>query len=656
MAHRGWRRCARAAARWLMLAAITVIAAPPALASFTLSADACPDVEAAAAAGITCGTLAVPASWDRPQDGGPLGMYVVRVPSLAADPEPDPVVFLAGGPGFGAARLWQSALTHPLWRALRARRDLILIDERGTGRATPQVCPDQDEALRKLPSRGLDLDARQTETRRLLAACAAELAGQGRGFDTFRSRYVARDLAALRTALSLDTWNLLGLSYGARQVMAALREDPAGVRAAVLASPSMPNAPYFASGVSFDRSLAAVVALCAADAACAAEFPDLDRRLPALLAALDREPLIADGLDRAAHAEGRLVLTGELAAQAIGTMLYGRGLSAAIPAAVRALERRDADVVRTMAGALAGASAGNQMLVLALPCIEAVPFDDAAAVAADRSRAGLVGRAVAYGNVDVCDVLAPMQPDPVDATVEAHGIPLLAIVGAFDPITPPERVRAAVADLMHAQYVELPAESHQFLGSRDADCGRRLVAAFFEDPNTPLDTACVAATPPLRFVTGLHPSGKPAARIAAIARQPTWLAVCGAALLLLVSAPLLGAVGTWRSRRIADGAARGRTLPALTGVTAVALLAVVAAAAWPLVQRMPIALAFGLPAWVAPWFALAWLLAALGVVLSVVTVVSWRRAALPAAAAIHRLLVGLSALAVGLFAATLGLP
>jgi dienelactone hydrolase len=439
-------------------------------------------------------------------------------------------------------------------------------------------------------------------------------------------------------------------------VLAALREDPAGLRAAVLASPSMPNAPYFASGLAFDRSLAAVVAMCAADGACAAEFPDLDRRLPALLAALDGEPLIVDGLDPAVHAEGRLVLTGELAVQAIGTMLYGRSLSAAIPAAVRALERRDADVVRSMASALAGASAGSQMLLLGLPCIEAVPFDDAAAVATDRARAGIVGRAVANGNVDVCDVLAPVQPEPADATADAHDIPLLAVVGAFDPITPPERVRAAVAELTHAQVVELPAESHQFLGSRDADCGRRLVATFLDDPNAPLDTACVTAMPPLRFVTGLHPTGTPAARIAAIARQPAWLAAAAAALLLLASAPLVAAVGAWRGRRNADRAARGRALHTLSGLTAVALLAMVAAAAWPLVQSMPVAIAFGLPAWVAPWFALAWLLAALGAVLLVATVVGWRRAALSTGSAIHRLLVGLSALGTGLFAAMLGLP
>lgn len=621
-----------------------------------LSSTACPDPDAAAKAGITCGAMPVPASWDRPDEGDPITMYVVRVPSLADDPAPDPIVFLAGGPGFGSARMWQSALTHPLWRAMRAERDLILVDERGTGRATPAVCPAHDDALRTLSSRGLDLAARRAETRRLLAACAAGLAGQGLGFANFRSRYVARDLATLRAALGLDAWNLLGLSYGARQVAAALREDPTGVRAVVLASPSMPNAPFFASGVAFDRSLAAVTAMCAADAACKAEFPDLDRRLPDLLAALDREPLVADGLDPAVHADGRLVLSGELAAQAIGLMLYGRGLSAAIPAAVRALEHRDADVLRSMAGALAGASGGSQMLVLALPCIEATPFDDPAAIAADLLRAGAVGRAAANGNVDVCDVLAPAPPEPADATADTQGTPLLALVGAFDPITPPDRVRPAVAALPQAQFVELPAESHQFIGSRDADCGRNLVAAFFNDPLAPLDTACAAAMPPVRFITGLHPTGKPAARIAAITRQPTWLAALGAALLLLASAPLVAAVGAWRARRRTNEPMRGGGLLALTGVIAVILLAVGATAAWPLVQHMPIALAFGLPAWVAPWFALSWLLLGLGLVLAVSASAGWRRGAISATSAIHRLLVALSALGVGVLTATLGLP
>ena len=649
-------RC-RGRPRLGLAAAAAVLALwSPMAAALPLSSTACPEPEAAAEAGITCGTLEVPASWDRPQEGSPFTTYVVRVPSLAEDPAPDPVVFLAGGPGYGSARLWRSALTHPLWRALRARRDLILIDERGTGRATPQVCPAQNDALRKLPSQGLDLSARRAETRRLLADCAAELARDGLGFANFRSRFVARDLAALRSALGLDAWNLLGLSYGARQVTAALREDPGGVRAAVLASPSMPNAPFFSSGVAFDESLAAVMAMCAAEARCAAEFPDLDRRLPAMLAALDREPLVADGLDPAVHAEGRLALTGELAAQAIGLMLYGRELSAAMPAAVRAMERRDADVLRSMAGALAGARAGNQMLVLGLPCIEADPFDDPAAIADDRARAGVVGRAVMNGNTNACDVLGPPQPDPADATADPHGVPLLALVGAFDPITPPERMRPAVAALPQSRFVELAAESHQFLGSRDTDCGRRLALAFLDDPGAPLDTTCAAAIPSLNFVTGLHPTGKPAARIAAVARQPAALIALGAALLLLASAPLGAAVAAWRDRQAPVRATASNALLFATGAGALGFLGLLAAAVVPWVRDQPLALGFGVPAWISPWFAAAWVIAACGLAATTAGALAWRRGLHATGSIVYRTLVGLSALGVGVFAGTMGLP
>lgn len=648
----------RASFRLAMATVIFALSAAVAHA-LPLSSDACPDPTAAAEAGITCGALEIPAAWDLPQDGAPLTMYVVRVPSLADDPAPDPVVFLAGGPGFGASRAWRGALEHPWWRSIRERRDVILVDERGSGRSTPAVCPAQQDALRQLPRQGLADDARLAEQRRVFAACAAELRADGRGFDTYRSRHVGRDLAALRVALGVERWNLFGLSYGARQVLAAMEADPAGTRSVLLAGPAMPNAPAFASAAAFDASLAYVLAQCRADAACASESVDVETRLRAVLDAFAREPWAVDGLDPASHPGGRLVVTRELAAQAIGLMLYDRQLAGTIPLLVGALERRDADVARAIGGALAGATAGNPLIAGGVPCIEARPHDDPATVAADRARAGVVGLGAAQSDADhdaACGAIPATMPDPADATVIDQGVPILALVGAFDPITPPARVAAAIAGLPSARMLALPGESHRFFLNRDSTCVHRLVGAFFDAPDAPPEAACLDALPPVRFATGLQPTGKPAARIAAIARQPAWLVGCAAALLLLLSAPVVAAVGAWRRRRAPAVRGGGAALLALTGVTALALLALVAAAAWPLLHQLPIALAFGLPAWVAPWFALSWLIAALGLAQVATAIAGWRRRQLGSVSAVYRVLVGSAAVLLGAFGASLGMP
>jgi len=603
--------------------------------------------------------MPVPASWDRLDAGDPITMYVVRVPSLAADPAPDPVVFLIGGPGFGASRAWRGALEHPWWLAIRARRDVILVDERGSGRSTPPVCPEEEAALRQLPPAGLDDEARRAAMRRLFTDCAARLQAQGRGFDTYRSRHVGRDLAALRGALGLERWNLFGLSYGARQVLAAMEADPAGTRAVLLGSPAMPNAPTFATAAAFDDSLAYVLRQCASDAACAAESPDLTTRLREGFDALAAAPWIVDGLDPAIYSNGRLVVTRELAAQSIGLMLYDRQLSGAIPLLAGALERRDVHVARSIGGALAGASAANQLIGIGVPCVEARPHIDPAALAADRARPGLVGTGAASQDAEhdvVCAAVPSPPPDPADASVVDHGVPILALVGAFDPITPAARVRAAIAALPSARVVELPGESHRFFLARAEGCARELASAFLDDPAAPTDARCTAAMPPIRFATGLHPTGVPGARVGALAQQPGWLAAAGLVVLLLLSAPVVAAAAAWRQRRATERAIASNGLLATTGIASLVLLAVLAAALMPVLRESPFALGFGVPVQVASWLGLAWPIAACGIAAALAGVLASRRGLHSRASMVYRILVGLSALSLGAFLGTMGLP
>ncbi|MCU0491295.1 MAG: alpha/beta hydrolase, partial [Chloroflexaceae bacterium] len=173
---------------------------------------------------VRCGTLTV--TEDRKQNGGRLiQLAVVVVASIAADPAPDPILFLAGGPGGGAINDVEDWLYSPL----RDERDIILLDQRGTGYSQPNLaCPE-------LADEGYDteLDA--------LEACRDRLRQQWVNLQAYNSAATAADVAELREALGYEQINLFGVSYGSRVALTVLRDAPQGIRSVILDSAYPPE-------------------------------------------------------------------------------------------------------------------------------------------------------------------------------------------------------------------------------------------------------------------------------------------------------------------------------------------------------------------------------------------------------------------------------
>lgn len=606
---------------------------------------------------ITCGTLTVPERWDR-ADGPTLRLMVARVPSVRADPAPDPVVFLDGGPGFGSVRLARAALVHPAFQALRADRELLLVDPRGTGHSEPGFCREEAGELARIGSSARPRADREAAMIAALRRCGERLRADGRDPSAYGTDATVRDLDALRRALGIATWNLYGFSYGTRPALEALRRTPDAVRAVVIAGP----APFTAPGASGQpgaaaRALALLEARCAADAACRGEFPALGDDVRALLAELARRPLALDGLDTTRFVDGRLVLDERTAISGMVQLLYDRKMAGALPAAVRALRARDANVLRALAQATAGAAASNVALGRAVLCYEDVPFDPPERVAA--ARAAQPQLAALYDEPDgaaLCGALHDRRADDAITTPVESDVPTLVLVGEHDPVTPPANARLAVAGLTRATIVELPGESHRLVVSTENRCQHELIRAFLADPARPLDTGCTAAMPPIRFLTGLHAASGVGVLATALAQRPSLLALLALVVALLGSAVLAWPLAALLARRRGGvGASPPPRWPRLAaGTAAVAALAFVVGLAGVVREALggdPLLLAFGVPRDAAWLFVLPWLVAGLALPVAAAAVAAWRGRWWGPAGRAHYTLVAAACLAfVGLVA------
>ena len=229
-------------------------------------------------AAARCGWLEVPENRADPH-GRKLRLHVAVVPALRLEPAADPLFLLSGGPGQSAGDMYLS--TAPAFARIRRDRDIVLVDQRGTGRSNRLDCkfPDDTEFTQFDPAR----------LRELVRPCLATLPGDPRFYTT---SIAVRDLDEVRAALGYQSVNLYGVSYGTRVAQHYLRRYPQYVRAVILDG-VVPAQLALGPDVAIEaqRALDQAFARCAADPSCNRAFPDIDRRFRDLQARLQKQPL-----------------------------------------------------------------------------------------------------------------------------------------------------------------------------------------------------------------------------------------------------------------------------------------------------------------------------------------------------------------------------
>lgn len=624
----------------------------------------CP-FEGAEVEGVECGVLTVPERRDT-TGGRTLDLAVAVLRSHSPDPAPDPLVFLSGGPGGSSVEHVPGRARSPFWDRLRQERDLVFFDQRGTGYSEPAFCPEMDVAFTAVAFRGLSEEEAEAERVRAAAACREQMQAQGVDLTAYNSAASARDLADLRRALGYETWNLLGLSYGTRLALTALRDAPEGVRSVVLDSALPPDVAHWSNnGERFSRSLRLAFDQCAADPACRAAFPTLEDDFYDVISDLERDPVVLALPDTARFPDGRLVVDGRLWAQGVFQGLYDRSVVPVFPLVVREAKRRNRAVFRALAEGIARETGATRWgMNYAVTCYEEAPFNTPEQIQAERRRHPRLApwfESAELSRHAVCDVWHGARADSTEFRPVRSEVPVLVLAGEFDPITPPDYGRRAARTLPNATFVEVPAMGHAV--SPFTACTRGLIDAFLEAPERPLDASCAAALPPVSFVTDVHLNGG-VYRFASVLRAGAGpLVAVGLLGLVLLSAavgwPVAALVRRLQGRPAATPAARApvaaHALAAVAAALALVFLVGLAVTVMQTVAANPYVLAFGVPGGAAWLFALPWAVAALTLGVVAVAVLAWRRGWWTRAGRVHYGLAAAACAGFVAFAAAWGL-
>jgi len=481
---------ATAPSRGTASAQAAVKPAPPRtwkLGSLTLTACDLGQPNTGLSAAAWCGSLAVPENRAAPQ-GRKIALKLAVLRSSAQVADRDMLVFLAGGPG-QAATDYAGPIAMTL-ELLRAHRDILLLDQRGTGGSNALDCKTDDTDAAN-DDTGFDPGKLRAEA----AACLkqVETHADPRYYTTTDA---VQDLEEVRRALGAPEFDLVGVSYGTRLAQQYLGRYPDAVRSMVLDS-TVPNSVVLGEDFArnLDDALKSQFARCDADAACKQRFGNPYQTLVQLRDALRANPHPVSFRDPETYQTVQRVLSEDALVSVVRMFAYTPPTAALLPLSIDAAAHGDVGPLLGQARLLTVdmADLAGSGMSYSVMCSEDADLLTPRPQDADT----LLGTRMMDAYKAICSVW-PKGARPTDFHRPlTTAKPVLLLAGQYDPVTPPRYAEEVAKHLSNARVLLFKGQGHSVMA---AGCGPQLVQHFVEHPDPKaLDASCLDRLQPTPF-------------------------------------------------------------------------------------------------------------------------------------------------------------
>ena len=473
------------------------IAEPAATASPIVSATSTPVVTQAApiklddctigSASAKCGTYQVYENRSA-GSGRQIDLKIAVLPATTDRVEPDPLFYFAGGPGGAATDVASMLKTE--FRTLNETRDIVLIDQRGTGGSNLLMCPKPDKPFDVTDAEALSAYAK---------ACMDNLDADPSWYTT---RAYVDDVNEVRQALGYDKINISGGSYGGTVVQVYLQQHPDTVRTAIINNSTLIDYPIFEHLTdSSQRAFDLVMARCEKDEKCHAAFPDPQADLAAAFAQLEKQPVETTVWDPAISQP--ISVTPAILSGVVHEMLMGANSAAQLPRLLhRAVTRDDWDAIAEIYVnrmlPQQRASAGLVMYAV-IRCAEpwAIERLDEVERNGQNSYSGDVALAQAQSIAQTCSLLPKSEPEALYGPTQKLDVPVLVLNAAEDPQNPPENVAQTADVYPNSKVLFEPYRGHYTI---NWSCLAKVYTEFVELGNvSDLKADCLSKVRPYAF-------------------------------------------------------------------------------------------------------------------------------------------------------------
>lgn len=442
---------------------------------------------------LTCGFVPVLEDRSRPE-GNWIRLAVAIFKSSTAATRP-PLLLLGGGPGTAVLDTFGPIITGVAAHEFTAGRDLVMFDQRGVGYSQPALdCPEFGElGLRTL---GIHRTREQEADDQVEAAfaCRDRLVASGVDLAAYRTAAIAADVNDLRVALGYGEFDVWGISYGTRLALAVERDFPGVIHSLVLDSALPPSVNQVIDrAANAEQAFRTLFDGCAADPACAAAYPDLERVFYDLVAEFNDTPARFFAQDPSTGTVHEVVLTGDRLVRTLNAALTDPLLIPFIPLVAASVRAGDFTLMSQATSLLSfGGRGQSRGMFYSVNCADEVGRTSPAEVFAARRtvRREIVDALSEDARLRICAGWGAGQPRRRDGSPVVSNVPTLILAGEYDPLTPPAYAWIAARTLHRSSWFVLPGIGHAAVPT--SPCAHAMMIAFLAAPELTPDARCLA--------------------------------------------------------------------------------------------------------------------------------------------------------------------
>ncbi len=416
------------------------------------------------------GILEVPENRQNPNSRTLKLVYKV-LKAKKADSLKAPILYLEGGPGVATLIMEEFWKNHPL----RNDRDIVLMDQRGTGESEAN-CTESGDAIFAIIRQDLDQKGEIKAMDSILSECKETIEQKGVDLAGYTSKENAADFEDLRKTLGYEKWNLLGASYGSRLGLTIMRDFPNSVRSSVLAAILAPETNLINGSIqNFENSFFSVLERCEKNERCNDRYPNLKERLLKTLKKMQTEPLRFDY-------EGKpFVLNAQDASLLIYVSLFDHHPIGNIPLLIEALENGETEPLRN---AIKGIEyvyrLVNWPVNYSIMAYEELPLYNAAAKEKSLKQSIIVrfGHSSFISGAELMSNWHSFRATDFENQPVVSEIPTLMASGGLDHVTPISNAKEALKHLKNGYELIFPDEGHYLY----YPCFFQITEDFLNDP------------------------------------------------------------------------------------------------------------------------------------------------------------------------------
>ncbi|MFD1089436.1 alpha/beta hydrolase [Shewanella seohaensis] len=408
---------------------------------------------------LNCGFVTMPENPNKP-DGKQIQVHYVVLPAVKNVNHEEALLAIAGGPGQSA--IDNAAGFDSMLNKVRQQRDILLIDQRGTGRSNPLNCDSG-------PQSPLAIDEDNVDTLVEAQKCRDQLTGSD--VTQYGSLNAVKDFEAVRAHLGYKKLHLYGISYGTRMAQLYMRLYPEHLATVTLDGIVPMQQSVLEIGSAIERGFDLLFKDCQETAACHAEFPELKAEFDQVVAKLSQGPVMEQVHDPVTGEKTLLTMTRSKFYGAIRMALYQTNVRALVPHAIHQAAKGNYQPLLGLF-ALTTDNAGMAMgMHASVVCGE--DMHRITPAMREQAKNSYVGKTMLESLETSCSVWKVPAVDANFSEPIKSDIPTLLLSGEIDPATPPSWGELAMEKLTNAKHFVAPYATH---GVAYQSCANNLIA------------------------------------------------------------------------------------------------------------------------------------------------------------------------------------